>query len=82
MYDERAKKFKGRKAFNNGKINIFAFECPEGFVPGLIKTENRKRKVKYCWITNGKDQKMIPINQNIPNGYFPGHLPRRNNRQC
>lgn len=28
----------GRKHFNNGIINVFKYECPEGFVPGrLIK---------------------------------------------
>ena len=70
-YKSRAEKFKGRKAYNNGEKNIFAFECPEGFKPGLIK----KEKIKYCWITNGKVQKKIPINQVIPNGFFPGHLP-------
>ena len=28
---------KGMRFFNNGKINIRAKECPEGFVPGRIK---------------------------------------------
>ena len=28
---------KGRHWFNNGKINIRAKECPEGFVPGMLK---------------------------------------------
>lgn len=74
-YKERAENLKGRKAFNNGIKNIFAYECPEGFVPGLLP--RAKRKVKYCWITNGKIQKMIPVNQVIPNGFFPGHLPRK-----
>ena len=30
-------KMKGMRFFNNGKINIRAKECPEGFVPGRIK---------------------------------------------
>ena len=30
-------KMKGMRFFNNGKINIRAKECPEGFVPGKIK---------------------------------------------
>ena len=30
-------KMKGMRFFNNGKINIRAKECPEGFVPGIIK---------------------------------------------
>lgn len=74
-YKKRAENFKGRKAFNNGIKNTYAYECPEGFVPGLLP--KAKRTVKYCWITNGKVQKMIPVNQVIPNGFFPGHLPRR-----
>ena len=28
---------KGKRWFNNGKINTMAKECPEGFVPGRIK---------------------------------------------
>lgn len=28
---------KGMHFFNNGKINIRAKECPDGFVPGRIK---------------------------------------------
>ena len=30
-------KVKGMRFFNNGKINIRAKECPDGFVPGRIK---------------------------------------------
>lgn len=29
-------KSKGKKWFNNGKINKFCFECPEGFWPGRL----------------------------------------------
>lgn len=28
---------KGRHWFNNGEINKFCYECPEGFVPGRLK---------------------------------------------
>ena len=27
----------GKKCFNNGIYNIYAYECPEGFVPGQLK---------------------------------------------
>lgn len=27
---------KGRHYYNNGKVNVMRFECPEGFVPGRI----------------------------------------------
>ena len=30
-------KMKGMRFFNNGKINIRAKECPDGFIPGRIK---------------------------------------------
>ena len=39
--DEAKKKLseasKGRRWFNNGKINTMAKECPQGFVPGILK---------------------------------------------
>ena len=28
---------KGRHWYNNGKINVMSKECPEGFVPGILK---------------------------------------------
>ena len=28
---------KGKHWFNNGKVNVFRFECPEGFVPGMLR---------------------------------------------
>ena len=28
---------KGRLWYNNGEINIRAYECPEGFVPGILR---------------------------------------------
>lgn len=28
---------KGKHRYNNGKIEILAFECPEGFVKGRLK---------------------------------------------
>lgn len=30
---------KGKHKYNNGIINIYAYECPEGFYPGFIKKE-------------------------------------------
>lgn len=27
----------GKKCFNNGVYNVYAYECPEGFVPGQLK---------------------------------------------
>lgn len=28
---------KGKRWYNNGKINIMSKECPDGFVPGMLK---------------------------------------------
>ena len=33
---EKAKKDNFKGWYNNGKINIMAKECPEGFVPGRL----------------------------------------------
>lgn len=48
LSDETKQKMKGRKAFNqglhmfnNGIKIVFAKECPDGFVPGKIKKEER-----------------------------------------
>ena len=31
----------GKKWFNNGKVNRFAYECPDGFIPGMKKRRQR-----------------------------------------
>ena len=41
---------KGSKWYNNGTRNIRAYECPEGFVPGRIITEEHREILKH----NGK----------------------------
>ena len=33
---------KGMKWFNNGKINKVCFECPEGFVSGMLRNKHKK----------------------------------------
>ena len=33
---------KGMRWFNNGKINKVSFECPEGFVPGMLRDKHKK----------------------------------------
>ena len=35
---EQLRKFRGMKWFNNGVNNTKAFECPDGYVPGRLKT--------------------------------------------
>ena len=34
---EHSKKIKGRHWYNNGKINVMQYECPDGFVLGKLK---------------------------------------------
>ena len=29
----------GKKWFNNGKVNRFAHECPDGFIPGMKRRQ-------------------------------------------
>ena len=41
---EHSKKMSGRKHFNNGKISIMAYECPEGFVAGRLPFINKEGK--------------------------------------
>lgn len=36
MSDAKKGKHKGEHWYNNGKINVRAKECPEGFVPGML----------------------------------------------
>ena len=47
MSEETKKKLseinKGMRFFNNGKINIRAKECPEGFVPGMLLINRRNK---------------------------------------
>ena len=35
--NKQSKAIKGRRWYNNSKICVMSFECPEGFVPGRIK---------------------------------------------
>ena len=37
-------KKKGLKAYNNGVICIMRKECPEGFVPGMLKRKKTNKK--------------------------------------
>ena len=32
----------GKHWFNNGKINVMTFECPDGFIPGFIASDKQK----------------------------------------
>ncbi len=36
-----------------------------------------KNKVKRAWYNNGKEQKLIPVDQKIQNGWTKGKLPKK-----
>lgn len=43
------KKNKGKHWYNNGKVNVTAFECPDGFFPGKLPMSGEKRKNMGKW---------------------------------
>jgi hypothetical protein len=62
----------GKKWFNNGKNEIYAFNCPEGFIKG--RRPNRKSNKKgLLWYNNGKINKQFRLNQQ-PEGYHRGRI--------
>ena len=74
---------KGKHWFNNGKENVLAFECPDGFSKGKIQKEldeATKAKVKLAqsnfgkgkhWFNNGKENF---FGFDCPDGYVAGKL--------
>lgn len=81
--ENSAKANKGKHWFNNGKDNILAFECPDGFSKGKIQKEldeDTKAKVKLAqsnwgkgkhWFNNGKENF---FGFECPDGYVAGKL--------
>lgn len=66
----------GKHWYTNGKENILAFECPEGFYAGKTVSQKTidmqkasKAKNKKHWFTNGTDNIMT---NECPVGYYPG----------
>jgi hypothetical protein len=60
---------KGTHYFNNGKITIKAKEAPSGFVKGTgYSAYNNGRRA----ITNGKQNRYIPSDEILPDGFFYG----------
>lgn len=55
----------GKHWFNNGKINKFCYECPEGFVKG--------RAGKKHWFNNDFEE---VFKFECPEGFVPGRLKR------
>lgn len=53
----------GRKRYNNGKIEVLAYECPAGFTLGCLP--------KGCWWNNGKEE---ILSKKQPLGFVKGRL--------
>lgn len=77
-----AKVSKNKHWYNNGTDNVSAYECPEGFVPGMLKlgsigkklsAEHRqalsKAKKGRVWYTDGVNS---VLSFECPEGYHPG----------
>lgn len=60
---------KGKRVYNNGKINIRAYECPIGFKPGFLKNN----KLSDCkFYTNGEKTIKVYNGDVIPDGFYLG----------
>lgn len=60
---------KGKHAYNNGKVTIKAYECPEGFKPGFLKNDSLSKCKFY---TNGNTTIKVYEGQDIPDGFYLG----------
>lgn len=64
---------RGKHYYNNGIIELRAFDCPDGFTPGRLKASTRTPNKGKCWFTNG----LIEVSaQSCPEGFHPGRLPK------
>ena len=69
---------KGKHYFNNGKVEIFANECPEGFKPGRLP---RSKK----WSDNISKSRLdnpTPITEELRTKLSISHLGHKNSEQC
>lgn len=55
----------GKTMWNNGKTTVFSYECPPGFVKGMLR-----RKTSYHWYNDGKNN--ILIEGDCPPGFVKG----------
>ena len=60
-------KNKGKTMWNNGKTTVFSYECPPGFVKGMLR-----RKTSYHWYNDGKNN--ILIEGDCPPGFVKGRI--------
>ena len=84
-YPERGQKIsqatKGRKGsaegktwFNNGDIETYAYECPNGYVKGRLKMNGNKKGL--LWFNNGQINKQFKLNEQ-PEGYTRGRVSKK-----
>lgn len=77
----------GKHWYNNGKENIFAIECPEGYVEGMLETKRKgqqfteehkeslsKARIGKRWWTNGIDS---ICDYECPEGWYAGRTVKR-----
>lgn len=64
----------GKKYFNDGTRNVLAFECPDGFKPGMVKSERRAHNKGKRWFNDGTRNVAA---FECPDGFKPGLLNRR-----
>lgn len=63
---------KGKHWFNNGKVETYDFECPEGFIKGRLPRLNSNKK-GLLWYNNGSVNKQFRINEEIK-GFVRGRI--------
>jgi len=77
----------GKHWYNNGKENIFAIDCPEGYVEGMLETKRKgqqfteehkeslsKARIGKRWRTNGTDS---ICDYECPEGWYAGRTVKR-----
>ena len=70
----------GKHWYNNGVENVFTFECPDGYVSGMLKQSNetKQKKSEYFsktkWYTNGITEVR---STECPDGFHEGRLSDR-----
>jgi Uri superfamily endonuclease len=66
---------KGKKWYNDGCIETYAFDRPPGFEVGRLKRQTNGKK-GLCWYTNGTVNKQYKQDQQ-PEGWFRGRTLRK-----
>jgi hypothetical protein len=65
----------GKSWFNNGSLETYQLECPEGFSKGRLKKQSNGKK-GLLWYTNGTDSRQFKEN-NQPEGWKRGRITKK-----